>query len=269
MPTFEYGGGFGRLTIGQGSEAGDGSAYSDYHWGEGEFGHGAVTWIEKNDDGDITSGFRLGSYFSSLDAGGRINMIRYDTPAIGPVGAAISVGIGDSISGQIKLSTEFSGTSFGAKVATLQKPGEQSTVGASFGSTLASGLTVSGAWAMGESTGANATDPSYFQAEIGYIFGNTGVAASWYNSSDFAERATRRALLLASASGTVSSRQEPRSTLPRRTTPSTTMLPKSTGTRRCSSSGPSSRSDWSRRLRSGTFLLRPSGGGTCPAGRRG
>ena len=29
------------------------------------------------------------------------------------------------------------------------------------------------------------TDPSYFQVEIGYLFGNTGVAVSWYQSSDF------------------------------------------------------------------------------------
>ena len=29
------------------------------------------------------------------------------------------------------------------------------------------------------------TDPSYFQVEIGYKFGNTGVAVSWYQSSDF------------------------------------------------------------------------------------
>ena len=29
------------------------------------------------------------------------------------------------------------------------------------------------------------TDPSYFQAEIGYKFGNTGVAVSWYKSKDF------------------------------------------------------------------------------------
>ena len=29
------------------------------------------------------------------------------------------------------------------------------------------------------------TDPSYFQVEIGYVFGNTGVAVSWYQSKDF------------------------------------------------------------------------------------
>ena len=28
-------------------------------------------------------------------------------------------------------------------------------------------------------------DPSYFQIEIGYLIGNTGVAVSWYQSQDF------------------------------------------------------------------------------------
>ena len=31
----------------------------------------------------------------------------------------------------------------------------------------------------------NITDPSYFQVEIGYLFGNTGVAVSWYQAQDF------------------------------------------------------------------------------------
>ena len=135
----QYGGEFGRITIGQGSEAGDGSAYSDTT-GVFGIGHGAGT----------TDYFLLGDYFGSLDGGGRENMIRYDTPAIGPLSAAVSVANNDRISGQISLSTEFDGTSIGAKVATLQEQGEPSTIGASFGATMESGLTVSGAWAKGD-----------------------------------------------------------------------------------------------------------------------
>ena len=32
---------------------------------------------------------------------------------------------------------------------------------------------------------ANVVDPSYFQAAIGYTFGDTTVSASWYSSEDF------------------------------------------------------------------------------------
>ena len=146
----------GKITIGKGSEAGDGSAYSDTT-GVFGIGHGAGT----------SPDFTLGDYFGSLDAGGRAEMIRYDSPAIGPMSAAISVANGDQLSALLKLKSEFSGTSFGAQLATLQFPNEKdsmgterdrSIVGASAGATLPSGLTLSGAWAKGKDmSGVGAT----------------------------------------------------------------------------------------------------------------
>ena len=227
----------GKVTIGQGSEAGDGSAYSSTS-GVFGVGHGVGT----------SSDFTLGDYFGSLDAGGRTEMIRYDSPALGPVSAAVSVANGDQFSGLVAFKSEFSGTSVGAKLATLQYPAEKdkdrdrSVTGASFGMTMPSGLTLSGAWAKGKDMSgsgpeaatparlawictANAnletqvdpvpvsgasgcgddnnprwayvnnsakaavpaawTDPSYYQVELGYKFGNSAVAVSWYKSSDF------------------------------------------------------------------------------------
>ena len=104
----------GKITIGKGSEAGDGSAYSDTT-GVFGIGHGAGT----------SPDFTLGDYFGSLDAGGRAEMIRYDSPAVGPMSAAISVANGDQLSALLKLKSEFSGTSFGAQLATLQFPKEK------------------------------------------------------------------------------------------------------------------------------------------------
>ena len=75
-------------------------------------GHGAGT----------SSDFTFGSYFGSLDASGRTEMIRYDSPAIGPMSAAVSVANGDQLLALLALRSEFSGTSFGAKIATLQSP---------------------------------------------------------------------------------------------------------------------------------------------------
>ena len=223
----QYGGDFGRITIGQGSEAGDGSAYSDTTGVRG-IGHGAGTG----------AGFSLGDYFGSLDGGTRTNMIRYDTPDIGLASVAVSLGNNDRVSARVKLSTEMGGTTIGAQIATLREDGykqwvSKETVGASVGLTMASGLTLSGAWAKGDGHGGTgameemvgigcfenntgvflakpdeddicaaggresgiipamdavpktATDPSYYQVEVGYKFGDTGVAVSWYNSEDF------------------------------------------------------------------------------------
>ena len=201
----QFRGAYGAFTFGQGSEAGDGSA---------GLGPG-VTGIGAGQDGAsaVTKYF-----FGSLDGGGRTNMIRYDTPAIGPVSAAVSLGNGDSISGLLALSSEFSGTTVAARVgagqATSAVSGTKgSTFSASTGVTLASGLSIGGAWGQGDdfTTGAPGsvtcaaatsattptgcvvtpkvglvTDPTYFRAGIGYTFGGTTVAASWYSSEDFA-----------------------------------------------------------------------------------
>ena len=167
-----YSGEFGKVSIGHGNDAGEGSVYSDKS-GVFGIGHGQATGDAPK---DVTN------YYGSLDGGGsRGNRIRYDTPSIGPVSAAISIGNGDELSAGVSLSQGFGDTSFGAKVGTTQSPGDTGTVSASAGAKLSSGLTVSGAWGSAEGT----ADPSFFQVMVGYVTGDTSVAASWYASSDF------------------------------------------------------------------------------------
>jgi len=135
-----YGGDFGRVTIGQGDQGGEGSVYSDK---SGTFGIG-----QGQEFGDST----LKGYFGSLDGGGgRNERIRYDTPAFNGVSAAFSVGNDDQVSAGLKLNQEFGGTAFTAKVGTLQKPGKESTISGSAGMKMASGLTISGSWGRGNS----------------------------------------------------------------------------------------------------------------------
>ena len=139
--------------------------------------------------------------------------IRYDTPAIGPVSAAVSVGkhrvaaMGsvsaatgqpmvspavdrDVVSAGATVSQSFGDTAFQAKVGTVQfSKGDTGNVSASAGLKLASGVTISGAWGKGtDMNGADApgpTSPSYFQSTVGYVIGDTSVAASWWQTSDF------------------------------------------------------------------------------------
>ena len=144
-----YSGEFGRLTIGQGSEAGDGSAYRG---GVGTFGIG---------HGQEMGSLSIKDYFVSLDAGGRTQNIRYDTPAIGPVGAAVSIGNGDRISAAVTIGTEFSGSSFNAMVASLREDSNvmgkaQESLSASAGVSMANGLGISGAWGRGDNHGSTA-----------------------------------------------------------------------------------------------------------------
>ena len=119
----QYRGAFGAMTFGQGSEAGDGSA---------GLGPG-VTGIGAGQDG-LTAAVK--GYFSSLDAGGRINMVRYDVSALAA------------------LSTEFGGNGFGARVGWGKSDHAvtetvQESVSASFNIGLASGISFGGAWGKG------------------------------------------------------------------------------------------------------------------------
>lgn len=167
-----YSGEFGKITIGHGDDGGEGSVYSDKSGAFG-IGHGQ----------DQTTLVTTAGYFSSHDGGGgRGERIRYDTPAIGPVSAAVSVGNGDEISAGVKISQDFGGTSFGAKVGTTQTPGDNGTVSASAGVKLASGVAVSGAWGSTESD--SGPDSSFFQGTLGFSMGDTSFGASWYQSSD-------------------------------------------------------------------------------------
>ena len=141
----------GRITVGQGSEAGDSSAGV----GVGVTGIGAGQDGTKATFEKLTTGAKagtfigLGSYFSSLDGGTRANMIRYDTPTIGPVSAAVSVSNGDRVSGLLALSTDAGGTAFAAKLGAY-KMGDQTAISGSAGVTLPSGLAVAGAWGRGD-----------------------------------------------------------------------------------------------------------------------
>ena len=168
-----YAGGFGKISIGHGDDGGEGSVYSDKSGVLG-IGHGQATGEASK---DVTS------YYNSLDGGGaRGNRIRYDTPSVGPASAAISVGNDDEVSAGVTVSQNFGDTAFQAKIGTTQSPGDNGTVSASAGIKMPSGLTVSGAWGTQENDGR---DRSFFQSTIGFVMGDTSVAASWYSSADF------------------------------------------------------------------------------------
>ena len=145
-----FGGEFGKISVGHGDQGGEGSVYNDKSGVLG-IGHGQERGASE----------LVGPYFGSLDGGGgRNGRVRYDTPSVGPISASVSIGNDDQISAGVKISQDFDGTSFGAMIGTLQKPGDASTISASAGVKLPSGITVSGAWGSARNmTGMAAVDP--------------------------------------------------------------------------------------------------------------
>ena len=142
-----FSGGYGKVSIGQGDQGGEGSVYK-----------GAAAVLDTG-HGQDTNGV-ASDYYTSLDGGaGRNERLRYDSPAVGPVSAAISVGNGDQVSAGISLSQEFGGTSFAAGIGTIQWGGsDKSTISGSAGVTLPSGISISGAWGVGKDHNGSMTD---------------------------------------------------------------------------------------------------------------
>ena len=121
-------------------------------------------------------------------------MVRYDAPALGPLSAAVSMGNGDRVSWLLKLDQEYGDTMFGAQLGylhwTSDEPGENPTsIGASFGVTMASGITFSGAWAKGSNIGWEAGTPRQAVSTNIFLRGerNDGGNA-WYYDADGARQ---------------------------------------------------------------------------------
>ena len=179
-PTVRYAdislaGPFGKLTMGQSDQGGEGSAYSD---------KSGVTIGHGQEYGGST----LTGYFGSLDGGGSRNeVLRYDSPKLGMAGLALSAGNDNQYSAGVNFSGDMGGTALGAKFGYLKeadKDGKPTTIGLSAGTKLPSGFTLSVAWAKKSLDGTEA-DPSFVQSTLGYVFGNSSVGVSWYDSSDF------------------------------------------------------------------------------------
>ena len=135
-----FSGDFGKVSVGQGDQGGEGSVYNDKSGvlgiGHGQDMNGAAT-----------------GYYTSLDGGaGRNERIRYDTPGIGPISAAVSAGNDDQFSAGLKLNQEFGGTAFSAGLGFVQNHGghgQSDTVSGSAGVKMPSGVTISAAWGKG------------------------------------------------------------------------------------------------------------------------
>ena len=145
-----FSGGYGKVSIGQGDQGGEGSVYNGAAAVTGT-GHGqANEGVTKRADPAASKPDTTVNYYTSLDGGaGRNERLRYDSADLGPISAAVSLGNGDQVSAGLKLTQDLGGTTFKAGIGTVQWPGGKSAISASAGVTLDSGISISGAWGQG------------------------------------------------------------------------------------------------------------------------
>jgi predicted porin len=189
-----FSGGWGKLSLGQGDGAGNGTTEVDLsdtwnvaYTGRSSFG-GAVAW-KTGAGGNITSaGTTLthGATFSHFDAFSRYDRIRYDSPALGPVTIALSSGQADKYEGAVRWGQGLGGGQISAGIfyGTANGDGVDQRYGGSVAYLFSFGLNLQAQYSENKPTGNNVTNGKNWYAKIGYKFGNNAVSAAYGESKD-------------------------------------------------------------------------------------
>ena len=190
-----YGGDWGKLFLGHTSDSYDGvqsSSKSGVDLADGLYNHDAQgTYFRTTDGMFLESGvgtatgtasgsIGISSVFSTQD-GSRNDVIRYDTPALGPVSASISHG-NNSFSGRIVFSNKFAN---GADLKVQLGGRDQSAqdgntdIGLSAGLKLATGTNFAYSVGSQDTNEAGETNGELHFFQIGHNWGSNAVAVSY------------------------------------------------------------------------------------------
>ena len=168
---------FGKITLGQGSGAADGTAETDHS------GTTVIQYVGASADllGSMeygTSGVTVAEARSSYDGLGRNDNIRYDA-ALGDIAIAGSLGNGDKI--EISLTYSKDNLQLRAGLWDANDSGNEASGHAISASWLAdSGLSFTGALAGDDSDG----DPSNIYFKLGYRNGDSAYGFDWSETRD-------------------------------------------------------------------------------------
>jgi predicted porin len=177
-----FSGNWGKLTLGHGSEAADGTAGSDLS-GTGLAGTGAgntdlsenLQWYMK--DSDTPSSFTEVPSYQKYD-GGRNDNVRYDSPKLGPVGLAVSVSNNSRWSAAATANTALGGGELSASLGYVHTGDDQWSMSASY--LFSQGTSITGYYGTKNSS----NDPDSFAFTLGHQWGPNAVSATYSEGQD-------------------------------------------------------------------------------------
>jgi predicted porin len=192
-----FSGGWGKVSLGQGDGAGNGTTEVDLsdtwnvaYTGRSSFG-ASVAW-RTSAGGTIGGGLTHGATFSHFDAFSRYDRIRYDSPALGPVTLAVSAGQADKYEGAARWSQGIGGgqISAGLFYGSDNGAGVKNRYGGSIAYLFSFGLNLQAAYAENEPSAAPSTKGKNWYLKAGYKWGNNAVSVSYGESKDVSVAAT-------------------------------------------------------------------------------
>jgi len=171
-------GGFGKVSLGQGDGAANGTSEVDNSgtWiadNSGDFLHGGLSFA----DSAGVKTLKLGKAFSNFDGLSRNNRLRYDTPSFGPLDLAVSVGQDKYEVGSRYSMKMGRGGKLGAALGWVDSSGplpanQFQQVGMSASILLGSGLNFTGHYGK-KMPDAGGVDPKGYYLKVGQKFGAT------------------------------------------------------------------------------------------------
>ena len=157
----------GKLTLGHGSDAADSMAHA--RLGGASWLAGVTNWCSYTTSGDVDGGPGCLAH-----DGGRRAGVRYDTPSIGPLSVAASVGDNDFWASQARLTGSFGDSGYALHVGYIgdNSKGED-VIGVSGAVKFPQGTAIAASWGENEDAG---TESSHVEIDHSYGAGSIGVA---------------------------------------------------------------------------------------------
>lgn len=159
-----FSGAFGKLTLGQASQATDGIAYSNF------------------DNYAWAAGIEVGCDFCSglpTYGGGRSEVVRYDTPSLGPATVGISGDGNDFFDAALRVDGDAGAGKYQLKAGYGNTDKKQKNFAMSGAFGLENGSHFNAAWGQTDPDMAGAEKLSYWHVGLGHNFGNSSVAATY------------------------------------------------------------------------------------------
>jgi predicted porin len=195
-----FSGGWGKVSLGQGDGAGNGTTEVDLsdtwnvaYTGRSSFG-GAIQWRTGSGAAINAAGATTavvanqlthGSTFSHYDAFSRYDRIRYDSPALGPVTLAVSAGQANLYEGAVRWSQGLGGGQISAAAFYGKQAGvTKNRYGGSVAYLFSFGTNLQASYSSNEPDVAGSTTGKNWYVKVGHKWGNNAVSVGYGESKD-------------------------------------------------------------------------------------
>lgn len=187
-----YKGNWGKLSIGQGDGAANGTSEMDLS-GTSVVSYsgivdmaGGITF--RSNGAPIGEGLRVKDVFDNFDGLSRNDRLRYDTPALGPVGLAVSTTNGDAVELAARLASDWGDSKFEAALGYVNGGDREDfdQIGASASFLHSSGFNVTVALGEQDLEAGGRPDPQNAYVKLGYHGGAHRFSVDFGRTEDLA-----------------------------------------------------------------------------------